>query len=253
MNVDEKQIYVNDFINRSFRDVADQDYLAARSLYRLDLKLQFLWASQQSVEKYLKAILLYNRRSTKRMGHKLGEALESLKDIRDIHFLIPEDVVEFIEYLDREGSNRYFEFPTFMLGDELLRLDRAVWHLRRYCQWLRGTSHENQEQHLAYQIQIINQWDQKKSHKFYIVGGFLEKILKKTRSSLREILVWKNFYYGAQKKRIIQKYTFNSGSGNPTHYLEPEIFAELKHLVRFSKEVCLYFEKGLIDNQLPRY
>ncbi len=61
---------VNDYITRSFRDVADEDYVAARALYRDGLDRQFLWAALQSVEKYLKAILAYNRISIKGLGTK---------------------------------------------------------------------------------------------------------------------------------------------------------------------------------------
>jgi hypothetical protein len=51
----------NGFIDRSFRDVADQDCIAARIVHRYSgLDLQFLWLAEQAVEKYLKAILLYN-------------------------------------------------------------------------------------------------------------------------------------------------------------------------------------------------
>ncbi|MCA1796649.1 MAG: HEPN domain-containing protein [Geobacteraceae bacterium] len=57
----EKRILINDFATRSFRDVADQDYIAARLSYRHGLYPQFHWQSLQALEKYLKAILLYNR------------------------------------------------------------------------------------------------------------------------------------------------------------------------------------------------
>lgn len=52
---------LNNFATRSFRDVADQDYVLARIAYRSELYAQFLWSGLQAIEKYLKAILLYNR------------------------------------------------------------------------------------------------------------------------------------------------------------------------------------------------
>ena len=42
-----------DFIKRSFVDIADQNYISARILYRYNLKHDFLWAAQQAIEKYL--------------------------------------------------------------------------------------------------------------------------------------------------------------------------------------------------------
>ena len=115
-----------DFINRSFRDVADLDYISARVCHRLDLKQQFLWASLQATEKYLKAILLYNDRSTKRLGHGIEKAYGRLEQITDIEFDIPKDVQEFIRYLNIQGPNRYFEYPSFTHGTELLLLDKTV-------------------------------------------------------------------------------------------------------------------------------
>jgi hypothetical protein len=35
-----KQVYIDDFINRSFRDVADKDYIAARIAHRYGLEQQ---------------------------------------------------------------------------------------------------------------------------------------------------------------------------------------------------------------------
>jgi hypothetical protein len=46
------------FIDKSFRDAADEDYIAARTVSRLGLNRPFLWSSLQAVEKYIKAILL---------------------------------------------------------------------------------------------------------------------------------------------------------------------------------------------------
>jgi HEPN domain-containing protein len=129
---------VNDFVNRSFRDVADRDYIAGRILYRYDLGSQFLWAASQALEKYLKAILLYSRRSTKGLGHDIVRVLHQVRLIRAIHFEIPKSVQGFIHYLNEEGPNRYFEYPAYAVGDELLRFDHAIWHIRRYCYDMRG-------------------------------------------------------------------------------------------------------------------
>lgn len=64
---------MNDFATRSFRDIADQDYIAARLSYRYGLYSQFHWQSLQAIEKYLKAILLYNRTD---INHNLECALK---------------------------------------------------------------------------------------------------------------------------------------------------------------------------------
>jgi hypothetical protein len=71
---------VNDFAVRSFRDIGDGDYIAARMACRAALVTQFLWASQQTVEKYLKCILLLNRLEAKKVRHDLRKALRKIKD-----------------------------------------------------------------------------------------------------------------------------------------------------------------------------
>ena len=68
----DKEILINNFAIRSFRDVADYDYISARMLYRAKLVPQFLWSSLQSIEKYLKCILLLNRIKANKVGHNLA-------------------------------------------------------------------------------------------------------------------------------------------------------------------------------------
>lgn len=83
----QKTAAINDFTNRCFRDVADQDYLAARAAYRAGLVLPVLTNGHQALEKYLKAILLYNRKSTKSIGHDLEKAFGAVLSISDISLI----------------------------------------------------------------------------------------------------------------------------------------------------------------------
>lgn len=64
----------NDFITKSFRDTADRDYISARILHRHKLVEQFLWMALQTIEKYLKAILLFADVPTKELNHNLKRA-----------------------------------------------------------------------------------------------------------------------------------------------------------------------------------
>lgn len=50
-----KQSAINLYIQESFRDMADKDYIAARVSYRYGLAYPFLWLALQAIEKYLKA------------------------------------------------------------------------------------------------------------------------------------------------------------------------------------------------------
>jgi len=69
----DREILLNDFAIRSFRDVADYDYIAARMTYRTSLFSQFLWSGLQAVEKYLKCLLLLNRMEAKKIVHNLAK------------------------------------------------------------------------------------------------------------------------------------------------------------------------------------
>lgn len=62
---------INDFARRSFRDMADGDYILARLAHRNRLIPRFIWNSQQAIEKYLKAILLFHRSACKDKKHDL--------------------------------------------------------------------------------------------------------------------------------------------------------------------------------------
>ena len=70
---------LNDFAYRSFRDVADGDYISARMAWRARLLSQCLWGAQQTIEKYLKCILLLNRIEAPNVRHDLGAALSKIQ------------------------------------------------------------------------------------------------------------------------------------------------------------------------------
>jgi hypothetical protein len=245
MDAQTKQAVIIDFINRSFRDVADADYVCARFCHRLDLKQQFLWAALQAIEKYLKGILLYNRRSTKGLWHNIQSASDRLQTIKDIPFDIPNDVEGFFRYLNLEGANRYFEYPYATVGDELLLLDKSVWYVRRYCQpFSREVSSINGKQVDWFKMQLKDVHDpryKKRPNTFKISGGLLEKITRDKESKLRLELNYKNFWYGTYTKHKVRNLTFRSGSSYPAHFLHPEIFDELDKLVQFSPSIRQYF------------
>ncbi len=205
---------INDYITRSFRDVADEDYLAARALYRVGLDLQFLWSALQAVEKYLKAILLYNGIGIKDLRHDLSLALGRVRSIKDLCFEIPGDVAQFVQRLGAQGINRYFEKPinTDQLG--LLELDKTVWHLRKYCRPVRAGATARAP-----------------------ISGRLEEIRSKP-SRAQQDAVWKNLYFGRYKKI---KFSRRTKWANPSNFIYPEIFPELDKIIQFSKPVRDHF------------
>ena len=114
-------LLLNDFAKRSFRDVADQDYISARMNYKAQLREPFLWSSLQAFDKYLKAILLFNKVSSKGISHDLNKGLALVENIRDISFSIPDDVKEFINYINDYGTNRYLEYHSYLNDKALLK------------------------------------------------------------------------------------------------------------------------------------
>lgn len=238
----EQKVYLNNIATRSFRDVADQDYIAARLCYRSGLMLQFLWMAQQAIEKYLKAILLYNARSAKGLGHDLGKALRRVESIKPIEFQLSDESRAFLAYVDAQGVNRYLEQPHYTRGLELPKLDRLVWELRLYCQVLdyELKPHGNM---LEIELRGIRQWqDSDKKHKFGLFSGFLEKVLKKPKDPRRAPLVWQNFYFGKRSRSTVT-IPNHANSINPTHTLHPEHFDLLAQFVTFPKFVHDHFDQ----------
>jgi hypothetical protein len=144
----------NEFISTSYVDIADMDYLKARLAYKYNL--QYMWDSLQCIEKYIKAILLYNDYSTIKVGHKINEGIELISIIPNLNININKEDKAFIEYLCSYGNieSRYNQIPnrsyngvkSFKDFDDngyfnylkidcnfLNRLDSLVWNIRRYC------------------------------------------------------------------------------------------------------------------------
>ena len=87
-----------------FRDLADEDYISARSNYQLRLREQFFWAGLQAVEKYLKAILLHNGRSTLKYGHDVSKLLKAVQQITYLKVQVPGGVEQFLTRLHDLGT-----------------------------------------------------------------------------------------------------------------------------------------------------
>jgi len=238
--MDDKTPYINDFANRSFRDYADQDYIMARIAYRKEFDQQFRWCSLQALEKYLKAILIYNRVSAKGIGHDLVKAVNKVKGISDLGFSLPSaDSEKFIEYISTYGADRYLSHPTHLRDNALLTLDKTVWCVRRYCFFMRQViKKDGNDVHLFEhnKNKATNPYYETNRHKYKIFNGYLEKVIDKRLPSYND-LVWKNFFYGRVKKHKIKNFTFRMSSQNPTHSLHPEMFDTLSQLVDFPKAV----------------
>lgn len=208
------------------RNLADEDYLTARLAYRHNLLNSFLTSAQQAVEKYLKAILLFNEKSVREFSHQLNPLFSEVESLGFVCTDLPPRCREFITVqLANYGFNRYLENPSVLMSKPiepaLIVLDETVWSLRRFCQNLRSgamvgrklTYEERQkmyEESFQSSIKYLTSVDlvMKRPNTFKILGGFLEKAHKgEVSDDARTILIWKNFFYGERKKKKIQNFT----------------------------------------------
>ncbi|WP_461519726.1 HEPN domain-containing protein [Porticoccus sp.] len=236
----------NEFARRSFRDVADQDYVAARLSHRAQLREPFLWSALQAVEKYFKAILLFNDKSSKGVGHDLHEAMRRIEVISDIGFKLPQDVREFVLYLDKFGENRYLEYSAHLKPHALMELDRCIWHIRKYCFYMRGTAKSSSGKIIdlfPLNVAKINEGSYEETpHKYQILGGYLEGLIKENKPA-SESLIWNNFYFGRRRRKQIKNYNWNWNYTNSFLSMHPDAFKQLDGLVQFSKSTKEFFKK----------
>jgi hypothetical protein len=180
---------LNSWAMRSFRDVADGDYIAARMAIRAQLPLQFLWSSQQALEKYIKCALFIRRVPACKASHDLAPGLKLLGDA-GVPLGLTEPTRKFIETIDEVGQYRYMETSIFVNWQWIVSLDRSVWELRRFAT-------------LDPRVTEAKLVDGQVAPRVRIVGGRLEEILKRRDSAAREPLLWHNAYFGRGRRTVM--------------------------------------------------
>jgi HEPN domain-containing protein len=226
---------LNEFALRSLRDVADGDYIAARMAYRAELILQALWASQQALEKYIKAILLLRRIPRKKPTHLLQSLLGDL----ETHFTLrlSTAVREFITVIDSWGVDRYFTFPYGTEGLELIQLDHAVWVIRRYCIPYGPRLSPGGTPLELLDIRHIEDAVNYPPQQYHSIStGFLDNVLSNRRNVARPALVWNNLYFGANARKTLKNLKRTFSSTNSPLALYPEIIDEVRKYVYLPSE-----------------
>ena len=235
------------FIKSSFRDVADRDYIAARIVHKYDLLEQFYWMALQAIEKYLKAIILYNDVDTHRLGHNIEAALQTAESIKPLGMHISERAKSFVSYLNSRGSNRYFSCPISTDGNELLHLDHTVWQIRRYCD---DYFFPHEDPHLIDYSKVRLDYVHTKALKDRALfrldkHGYLEQVLDSDKHrAARNCLVWKNLYYGARNRNYVMV-RFTQHWRQPGNFTFPEIVDWVREKVQLDKSIIEAMEKGL--------
>lgn len=229
---------LNDFATRSFRDTADMDYISARMSYRVGLIEQFHWQALQALEKYFKAIFLYNRIEAKKIGHNLSKAVAKTH-LLPFNLELTAPALDFIDHLDKFARFRYLESSYYIYGPKLLELDRTVWEIRRYCQVINydlklgGNTVKNM---LAFELDAIEKSKNIPFHKFKIIGGALEKIIDKKNHSARKPLIWQNAFFGIKQRKTVSMPNSLQGKNSPLS-LYPEMLNDLLKYVYLPKIV----------------
>ncbi len=208
----------NRLATECFRNVADRQYISARMGFRLGLVDSYLWSAIRTIEKYLRAILIYNGRSEKNLSHNLLNILGQVEGIGEIHFTAARRERQFIEHLNGYCEGRHLDRKSYRLSRIPAELDHTVWSVRRYCMYLGGT-HVGRDGQVTdlFAVNLKNiksEYYMQHPADFKIAGGFLEEVLQRERTDkMRQSLVWKNAFYGDGKERDRRKLLSLSRSG----------------------------------------
>lgn len=237
-------VLVNDFAIRSFRDTADQDYIAARLAFRHRLFPQFYWAALQAIEKYLKCILVLNRIRAEK-GHVLADLLQAVSAKGKFDLRLHAKTKSFIDHLDDYGSYRYFEVSWAIEGHELLELDRSVWDVRKYARVLVDSElagGERRERLLREELDRTHSAGSQHPQLHVLKGGLLEKIVSDDAHPARRALIWQNACFGRSRRRNV-KYWPGLWAANAPLTLNPQILDEVLKYVWLPNDLRVAYRK----------
>ena len=223
------QYLLNDFALRSFRDIADGDYIVARAACRASLASQYLWATQQMIEKYLKCILLLHRIPAANVKHDLGAAVDCIESSGKLKLGLTTATKEFLRRIDREGQFRYLEVSNFGQSRDLVAIDRTAWELRRFCTL--DTSVAKVVLRNGYAAPRVS-----------LPGGLLESIMADKKQPAREPLLWHNGFFGPRIRKTVKLRGWWQATNSPLS-LHPELLSEVRKYVYLPKKVIQAYEE----------
>ena len=233
-------ILVNDFAIRSFRETADKDYIAARMAYRARLIQPFLWSALHCLEKYVKGILVLNRVRAHK-GHSVLPGIEKMRQYGKFKLDLSADTVQFIKKLEDDGAEfRYYEVSYESRPFDIVRFDRAVWELRRYCQPLDYDIVDMNGKTvnlLTHELDRVHRAKAKYEKGTCVMGGVLEKIVQMKNHPAREALIWNNLFFGSSRRKGV-KMRPAWEDGNSPFFLHPEIIDEVVKYVYIPKDIA---------------
>lgn len=227
---------MNDFLNdvaiRCFREQADRDYIIARLSYRREFYCQYHWNGLQAIEKYIKAILLFNRIPSIGMSHSLSKGLELLQKVSFVSF--QDRTKQIIQYFDAFGCNRYLTYSYAEMDYYLGHFDFAIWDIRKYCRPLDIKYSRKPLEKIQQQLVAIANSSMLDVKSVYIEGGLLENILQNKHHPARKDLTWQNPCFFLKNRKTVKQKEVLAMVNSPLT-LHPEYLDELMQYIQISK------------------
>lgn len=123
------------FVCDTFINTADQNYIACRTCFLNRIDNEMSWQAAHALEKYMKAVLVINDVSVKKLSHNLLLLYEELLKVAGDLLLsdFNEQAKELLNLLQVIGSpdSRYGLKGQYFSGDDIKIIDRMVFVLRR--------------------------------------------------------------------------------------------------------------------------
>jgi hypothetical protein len=241
--------HINNFAIRSFRNTADKDYIHARLAYSANLFPQFQWSALHCLEKYCKCIMLLNRIEAKKVGHEITPALKKISSHGKFQIELSDLTKAFIKHLEIGARFRYLEVSWASHSLELVKLDRAVWEIRRYCQPLdweiefKGKMVDM----LALNLKKVSGIKDVTHGNTRLTGGLLEKIINNKNDPSRPGLIYKNLFYSSSKRKKVKMRSVTSSENSPLS-LAPEILEEVIKYIYLPKNLIRKYRELIAGN-----
>jgi HEPN domain-containing protein len=230
---------INLFAIRCLRDTGDADYIAARLAMRTRLAGPFLWSAEQAVEKYLKCILVLNRKKTGDLGHNLREALDRINGTLPFEIGLNKEEQSVFDHIADWNADRYLIASFHLFDREVLQLDMLVWKLRQYCTPLDVLNHTDapSKKVLFDNVSRIETILNGPAKAGYIASGLLEKILAAKDHPAHDALVWRNLRYNMVARKNISFVNDAFQAVNAPLWNNPELAQEAAKWMKIPNEI----------------
>ena len=219
----------HDIVTGLFVDMADQDYFMCRVCYYAGYINGFFWSAEQAIEKYLKASLLLNGKSSRGYGHDLVSLFEEVNkyasDLFPEYLSKPEGLIHVHgwpkehpkEFLDRispytESHSRYNIWGYNLDLRDLYHLDQFIFHARRVASRLDKSIYTGSKETIRDRLER----DQKYEWRKHVFNKFKEL---ESSKSLYDMAIHANLPFAPDDYEHGQVPIRSWSSSSPLHWL----------------------------------